>query len=115
MKTELMNIPGKGICIVISGVSPNDFVFGGDKPIYGGGVFKDIHIIADCIRNGKKIAAIKEIRTQTGWGLKEAKEYCDRYTSNGYNQSEEMRIACADHFIREHMPRDTFDVDDFKL
>ena len=122
-----MNITGKGLCIVISDIKPNEFVFGGDKPIYDGGVFEDIHTIADCIRSGMKIAAIKEVRSQTGWGLKEAKEYIDRYTNDTgfgnvvYNPNradERVNILCADNFIRAHTPSpptDLLDEDEFKV
>jgi ribosomal protein L7/L12 len=35
--------------------------------------------IQQLIESGKKIAAIKAIRQQTGWGLKQAKDYVDAY------------------------------------
>lgn len=115
MKTELMDIPGKGICIVISDVNPNDFVFGGGKVFYGGGVFDNVMIIADEIRAHRKIGAIKEVRNQTGWGLREAKEYIDRYTGHGYGRNTVEASRCADRFIRDHMPKDFLKGDDFEL
>lgn len=33
--------------------------------------------ILDCVKNDRKIEAIKTIRVQTGWGLKESKEYLE--------------------------------------
>ena len=125
-----MNITGRGLCIVISDVNPNDFigVVGGNL-YYDTGVFSDIKTIADCIRNGMKIAAIKEVRSQTGWGLKEAKEYIDRYTNDTgfgnitYNPvprgtDERVNIKCADRFIKDHTPApptDLLDEDEFKV
>ncbi len=121
-----MNIVGKGICIVISDIDPNDFVFGSDKPIYDdGGVFSDVKTIADCLRSGLKIAAIKEVRAQTGWGLREAKDYIDKYTNErGFgnpqynNNSSIVNNYCADNFIKEHSllpPTDLLDENEFKL
>ena len=124
MKTELMNISGKGICIVISDINPNDLVLTEGKPLYSTGVFEDIHIIADCLRSGMKINAIKEVRSQTGWGLKQAKQYVDKYTENGsyYNSTipSEMHLngRNADRFIKDHTPLppiDLIDDDEFKI
>lgn len=109
-----MNIPGRGICIVISDINPNDFVFGEGKIVYGG-KFSDVMAIANEIRAGRKIAAIKEVRAQTGWGLKEAKQYIDEYTGVGYGHSDEAKNIWADKFIREHSIHDEFGEDDFKL
>lgn len=115
MKTELMTIPGKGICIVISGINPNDFVFGGRYPFVGAGIFSDVMIIAEEIRRGRKIAAIKEIRSQTGWGLKEAKEYIDRYVEGWDNQNSYSCNVYAERFLQAHMPDDLLDEDEFKV
>lgn len=112
MKSELMNIPGKGICIIISEINPNDFVYGEGISFYNGGVFKDIFKIADEIRRGKKIAAIKECREQTGWGLKEAKKYMDKYIFYGVTNNDN---DSADKFIQDHMPKDFLENDEFKL
>jgi len=117
MKTELMNIPGKGICIVISDINPNEFVFGGDKPFFGGGIFSDIIKITNHLRNGAKISAIKEVREQTGWGLKEAKEYIDKYTPMGFQHNDNTNMInsqSADNFMKDHMPKD-FIGDEFSV
>lgn len=116
MKTELMHITGKGMCIVISDINPNDFVFDQGTAIYNTGIFSNVGIIADCIRDGKKIAAIKEVRAQTGWGLKEAKHYVDKYTVHGshYNADVDDKIRInnmnADTFIRDHAPKPPIDL-----
>lgn len=119
-----MNITGKGICIVISDINPNDFVFSGDKPIYNGGVFSNVKAIADCLRSGLKIAAIKEVRYQAGWGLKEAKEYIDKYTGESgfgnpnYGGLSIINNHCADQFIKAHTPlppTDLLSEDEFKI
>jgi hypothetical protein len=31
------------------------------------------------VRNGKKIAAIKSVRSRTGWGVKEAKNHVEKF------------------------------------
>lgn len=39
---------------------------------------KNFNIVVDpFIKAGQQIQAIKELRTLTGWGLKESKDYCD--------------------------------------
>lgn len=113
MKVELMHIAGKGLSIVISDFNISDF---GARAMPNGSVvaFTDVNAIANCIRNGHKIAAIKELRSQTGWGLKESKEYIDNWTSfsvNGYNDYN----AFADKFIRDHVITDFFDNSEFKI
>jgi len=120
MKAEIVNVPNKGVCILISEIDVKEFIqgFGGGQYVsFGGGVFKDVYAIAQEIRNRRKIAAIKEIRTQTGWGLKEAKEYCDKYmpNTNGYRDSQEYYDRCADRFIMAHAPKDFLKDGDFEL
>jgi hypothetical protein len=123
-----MHITGKGLCVVISGINPNDLVSAEGKSAYNTGVFSDIKTIADCLRDGLKIAAIKEVRSQTGWGLKEAKYYIDKYSSEPgfgsmrYNPDTDVDITvnhrCAERFVRDHTPippADIFGDDDFKL
>ena len=112
MKAELYNILDKGICIVISEIKPKDFErLYGIKTTYpylglqpnSNEVFSNIGKIADEIRIGHKIAGIKEIRSQTGWGLKESKNYIDKY----FDGTDHIRSA--QRFIEDHVP----DVPDF--
>lgn len=121
MKIETVNIPGKGICLLISDFEREDIsrLAGGSEfspklPSYDL-IFTDINEIVRQIRSGQKIAAIKEIRYQTKWGLKEAKEYIDKYwigydTYNHNDPIECRRIydLIADNFIREHSPKEDF-------
>ena len=111
MKSELYNHPTKGICILISEIHQSDFV--GKIPSLGHG-FTDIAIIADEIRRGRKIGAIKEVRAQSGWGLKEAKYYIDNYIPMGYGHDDEFG-EIADRFIKDHLPKDFIKIDDFRL
>jgi ribosomal protein L7/L12 len=116
MKTEIVNVPGKGICILISDIDVNDFIqgVGAVKTLgIGNKIFTNINVIADCIRVGKKIAAIKEIRAQTGWGLKEAKEYADRFITHGRDPIRNNQEA--ENFIRMHLPDDFIENDEFKI
>lgn len=110
-----MHIQGKGLCIVISDFNPNDFGSG----LVNGQVipFTNVNAIAAEIRLGRKIAAIKELRSQTGWGLKESKEYIDKYTENvSYNSGSFENDRAADRFIQAHTPKENFiGDDDFKL
>lgn len=124
MKTEIVNVPGKGICILISDINVNDFIHG-VKNIKSlsmfGGPFTNIQVIADQIRIGRKIGAIKEVRAQTKWGLKEAKEYIDRFVPNGGNydlspdEQESYFNGCANRFLQAHMPNDFLGDDEFKI
>lgn len=121
MKTELMNIAGKGVCIVISELNVNEIIsaLGGNVTAFSNALFSNIHIIADEIRAGRKIAAIKETRSQTGWGLREAKEYIDKFippSGYGYGGPPERDYGvCADNFLKTHMPKDFIGDNDFKL
>jgi hypothetical protein len=118
MNCELMHIQGKGLCIVISDFNPNDFGSG----LVNGQVipFTNVNAIAAEIRLGRKIAAIKELRSQTGWGLKESKEYIDKYTDGiVYNRDGVNHFAndrAADRFIQAHTPAtDLLGEDEFKV
>jgi hypothetical protein len=123
MKTEIINVPGKGICILISDIDPKDFIHGIDKVNTLGmcsGPFTNIHAIAEQIRIGRKIGAIKEIRAQTGWGLREAKEYIDKFAPNiGYDVSVAEAATHynnnANRFLQAHMPEEFIDGDEFKI
>jgi len=107
MKTEIVKIPGKGVCILISDIDLNDLYNNtSELPIIGQslfGPFSNIHVIADNIRDGRYIAAIKNIREQTGWSLREAKNYIDKFKSN------ESNLLDAEKFIKAH----TIELDDF--
>ena len=111
MKAELYKHPSKGICILISEIAQSDFL--GKIASLGHG-FTDIGIIADEIRKGRKIAAIKEVRAQSGWGLKEAKYYIDNYIPMGYGHDDDFE-EIADRFIKDHLPKDFIKFDDFNL
>jgi len=122
MKVEFMHIDGKGLSIVISDFNISDF--GANRMTNGTVVaFSDIKAIADCIRNGHKIAAIKELRAQTGWGLKESKEYIDKWTVGyDYNCSyieedrqRQQNNILADKFIRDHQIIDFLNDNEFKI
>jgi hypothetical protein len=120
MKVEFMHIDGKGLSIVISDFNISDF--GANRMTNGTVVaFSDIKAIADCIRNGHKIAAIKELRAQTGWGLKESKEYIDKWTSD-YNhhsyiedRQRQQNNTLADKFIKDHQIIDFLNDNEFKI
>lgn len=116
MKTELMNIPNKGLCIVISELDAGEIIRGlkGEVPFFGGGIFNDVYVIADAIRDKKKIQAIKEVRAQTGWGLKEAKHFIDKYVPMGVRDDFGYHAA-ADRFISDHVPKDFIKDEDFAL
>ena len=93
MKAELINYPGKGLCILISDINPYEFL----TEVVGSTVFSDVNIIAELIETDQKIAAIKEVRFQTGWGLKESKEYVDSYMA--YNRDS---LQCGYKFRKDH-------------
>jgi len=115
MKSELINVSGRGVCILISGIT-NDFLKSGKLPSINL-IFSDIHRIADAIRCGHKIAAIKEIRSQTGWGLRKSKDYIDKYcASDFYAENESIHSDCADKFIAENSPELEFlEEDEMKI
>lgn len=118
MKSELYHHPTKGLCILISGIDPSDFN-ASIPSLVRGGMFTDIMKIANEIRAGRKIPAIKECRSQTGWGLKEAKEYIDKYLSgyiddNGMYREEKLE-SMYKMFLTDHMPKDFIEKDDFEL
>jgi len=101
MKVDYIKVDGE-MCILIRDINPVTLNMGAlnvehmvNEP------FHDVHIIADEIRNRRKIGAIKKIREQTGWGLKESKEYMDNYIPTGTPEGFDYWIA-ADNFIRKH-------------
>lgn len=63
---------------------------------------KDKVSIAKHINNGMKIRAIKEIRIQTGIGLREAKHYIERYLPNGFSQNKSYLYDKAMRFLNDH-------------
>lgn len=115
MKSEFINIPGKGLCIVIS-----DFKLDEISPSQIPSVnilFTDVNSIATEIQNGRKISAIKEIRKQTGWGLRESKDYIDKYSivygSDGDNITHNENAAVK--FINDHTMEDFLDKNEMQL
>lgn len=121
MKAELVHVPNKGLCILISDIT-TDLINGTTsgnlsnlrivKPL-----FPYPEKVAIEISGQRKIAAIKETRSQTGWGLKEAKEYIDRYMPVGYRDPDTLDFhAQADKFMADHTIREeTFNAEEFKL
>ena len=116
MQVELMNIAKKGLCIVISGLEfTENNKIDLSRFIMKTGNFHNLAPIAECIALNKKIPAIKEVRYQTGWGLKEAKEFVDRYLPMRVNLSEVECKKAAQKFIKDHTFDDFFDEDDFNV
>lgn len=117
MKTEIINVPGKGICILISEIDVTDFIKGiKDLKTIGlnGCPFSNIHSIVHEIRNGKRLLAIKKIRAQTGWGLKEAKQYLDGFIPvNSYYPISYEKYATK--FLLHHVSEEFIKDDDFKV
>lgn len=115
MKAELLDIPGKGICILISGISLDDLSRITELSSVNEitkSPFTDAYKIADEIRKSQKIAAIKECRAQTGWDLRQAKEYIDRYMIIGISFQD-----AADKFIDDHTYKNEkfLNIDEFKI
>jgi len=116
MKAEIIQVPTKGLCILISDINPQDFFENNIN--FGGGLFSDLHAITNQIKIGRKIMAIKEIRNQTGWGLKEAKEYMDKYIPTDHrnmNRDDFDYSSAAERFIFDHTPKDFLKDVDFTL
>lgn len=102
MKAELIKVTGRGMCILISDLNPQALAQGAlNVEHIINGPFHDVHIIADQIANRRKIGAIKKIREQTGWGLKESKEYIDKFIPTGTPEGFDYMIA-AENFIKKH-------------
>ena len=106
MKSELVNIPNRGICILISDIDIQKFIESNVHNLSNNSIFSAPHLIADELKYQRKIGAIKEVRNQTGWGLREAKIYIDKYLpmgnmSNGFNYD-----RAADRFIKDHTIQD---------
>jgi len=112
MKCDLVNVPNKGICILISDINPKDFIMGMVKDgknilNFGGGMFSDLYTIAKYIKEKKKISAIKEVRAQTGWGLRESKLYIEKYIPLDFIDFVSYS-NCAEKFINDHAPKEDF-------
>ncbi len=104
MKAELITVPKKGLCILISEIDVSQFLKDGlDMPNLNL-TFSDPHTIAAFIREKQKIRAIKAIREQTGWGLKEAKHYSDKYIPMGNEFGNPDYAEAADRFLADHLP-----------
>lgn len=114
MKTEIVNIPGKGVCILISDIDTKDFLKHGEDitKIHLNGIYNP-RVIAEYIKDNRRISAIKELRGQTNWGLREAKEYIDKYYDMFFTNwergpgSEQLEKA-ANKFIQDHTPPEDF-------
>lgn len=112
MKCDIVNVPNKGICILISDIDPKDFIKGildndGSILTFSGGVFSDLYTIAQYISEHKKIAAIKETRSQTGWGLRESKIYIEKYIPLNTHIELDYDEA-ARKFVSDHAPKEDF-------
>jgi len=113
MKTEIINVPNKGICILISDLDLSQLSLK-DIPTVNA-LFTDVQAIALELRNGRKIGAIKKVREQTGWGLKEAKEYIDKYAIVGVEPSEVTNEASSIKFIDDHRMEDFLEREEMQL
>lgn len=112
MRSEFVKVKGRGVCILISDLSIKyllrsleieEELESGSS--YHSGVFNDVMIISELIRSGQKIPAIKEVRTQTSWGLKEAKQYIDKFLPMGLNELGAFDYNhAAQSFINANMP-----------
>jgi hypothetical protein len=100
MKTEFYMHPEKGLCLLISGFALNDLNRMGISNGYHPTV-SNPEAVAIEIRSDRKIHAIKELRAQTKWSLKEAKEYIDKYMPPGIDSVYDPHEA-ADKFIIDH-------------
>lgn len=107
MKSEIINVPNKGICILISDIDISNFNISG-IPIVNV-LFTDVLAIANEIKEGRKIGAIKKVREQTGWGLKESKDYVDKYnidyTNNIVNEEASLKFI-SDHTMDDFLERE---------
>lgn len=111
MKAEFVNIPNKGLCILISDIDIGRFV---DTNVYH--TFSNIDLIVEELRRGRKIAAIKEIRVQTRWGLKEAKEYIEKFIPQEFNYDNLQKWdEYANNFYNAHVIKDFFKDGEFTL
>lgn len=119
MKSEIINVPNKGICILISDIDASQLSqLNIDIPTVNI-LFTDVLAIANEIKEGRKIGAIKKVREQTGWGLKESKEYIDKYNvtynhtsdSSFNNSNEEASLK----FISDHTMDDFLEREEMQL
>lgn len=113
MRSEFVKVKGRGVCILISDLSIKYLLrsleieeeLEKQPEPYSSGVFNDVMIISELIRNGQKIPAIKEVRTQTSWGLKEAKQYIDKFLPMGLSEFASFDYNhAAQSFINANMP-----------
>jgi hypothetical protein len=103
MKVELIKVTGRGMCILISDLNPQALAQGAlNVEHIINGPFNDVHIIAEEIRMSRKIGAIKKIREQTGWGLRESKDYIDKFVPTGVPPEGFDYNIAAENFIRQH-------------
>jgi hypothetical protein len=113
MKSEIINVPNRGICILISDIDASQLSqLNIDIPTVNV-LFTDVLVIANEIKEGRKIGAIKKVREQTKWGLKESKEYIDKYTIDYGNhvRNEEASLK----FISDHTMDDFLEREEMQL
>lgn len=103
MKINYIKVDGE-MCILIRDINATMFNMGALNVDHVSYVdpFTDPYKIADEIRRERKIAAIKEVRKQTGWGLKDAKYYIDRYMPSPIPEGFDYHVA-ADRFVSDHI------------
>ena len=112
MKAELYMHPTKGLCILVSELNMSHLSKAGNSfnPL-----ISNPYPIATLIRENRKIEAIKELRGQTKWGLKEAKEYIDKYMPTTGPIRNYNAIEAGDLFFSDHMPSDFLEKDEFNI
>lgn len=125
MKIEILNIANRGPCLVISDFTSKDIgrIMDDNQVSIAGTSFTQakVYEIADCIRNGKKIQAIKIVRSETGMGLKEAKEYMDtwyptNHNFNALNRNDDIKnISLSKKFILAHLPNDFINSNEMEI
>lgn len=114
---EFLGAPEVTLNLAISNYLGHDYI---DMDFYANTrksqVFSDLGIIADKMRAGQKIQAIKEIRQQTHMSLKDAKEYIERYMPMGFYDIKNFDCdKVAGQFVGDHLPKDFLDTDEMKL
>jgi len=111
MKTEFYMHPEKGICLLISDFASNELNHMGLSNMTNT-IIRNPNAIAIEIRNDNKIPAIKELRVQTGWSLKEAKEYLDKYMPQPRLFDPQN---AAERFLSDHTLSDFLDAKDMQI
>lgn len=88
MKTEIVNVPGKGICILISDINVNDFIYGVKNMICKVNIEDKVKIInmGSLYRSYEKMA---EILRTINWRKNEYPDKDKLYTVKGYSKHED--------------------------